>query len=73
MRNATPAYDRLAALHLRLHHLGHMQALATWDRMTQLPQGGAAARAAAQAELAQILRDLKLDPILDTHFADARR
>ena len=73
MRNTTPAYDRLAALHLRLHHLGHMQALATWDRMTQMPQGGAAARAAAQAELAQILRDLKLDPILDTHFADAQR
>ena len=69
MGSVTPAYDTLTALQLRLHHLGHLQALATWDRMTQMPAGGAAARAAAQAELAQLLRDLKHDPSLHAQFA----
>jgi carboxypeptidase Taq len=69
MGSVTPAYDTLTALQLRLHHLGHLQALATWDRMTQMPAGGTAARAAAQAELAQLLRDLKHDPSLHAQFA----
>ena len=71
MGNSTPAYDTLAAFQLRLHHLGHLQALATWDRMTKMPQGGTAARAAAQSELAQVIRNLKHDPILQTHFSGA--
>lgn len=73
MGTITPAYNTLTALQLRLHRLGHMQALATWDRMTQMPAGGAAARAAAQAELAQLLRDLKHDPSLHAQFALAER
>ena len=27
-----PAYDELAATLQRLHHFGHLQAIASWDR-----------------------------------------
>ncbi len=62
---ATPAYDALAAHHLRLHHLSHLQAVATWDRMTNMPPHAAAARAAAQTELAGVLHFIENDASLD--------
>jgi carboxypeptidase Taq len=51
----TPAYDALVAHHRRVHDLEHLQAIATWDRMTHMPPAGAAARAAAQAALAVLV------------------
>jgi carboxypeptidase Taq len=62
---ATPAYDALVAHHARLHHLSHLQAVATWDRMTHMPPGAAAARAAAQAELAGFVHLIENDASLD--------
>jgi carboxypeptidase Taq len=62
---ATPAYEALAAHHARLHHLSHLQAVASWDRMTHMPACGAAARAAAQAELAGLMHTMENDASLD--------
>lgn len=73
MNISTPAYDALAAIQLRLHHLDHLQAIASWDRMTNMPAGGAAARSAAQAELAKVQREIKHDSAVPKHFAAAEQ
>jgi carboxypeptidase Taq len=36
----------------RLHHLGHLQSLASWDQAANMPPKGNEARAAALAEMA---------------------
>lgn len=69
--SATPGYDALAAHHARIHHLEHLQALASWDRLTFMPPAGAAARAAAQAALAVLIKAQQDDPALAGHFAAA--
>ncbi len=66
-----PAYTALAARELRLHRLGHVQAVATWDRMTFMPEEGREARAAAQLELSGVIQELRDDPAYDAHFARA--
>ncbi len=74
MVSATPAYAALVAGQLRLHRLQHLQAMATWDRMVQMPGGGAAqARSAAQAEFAALLQDLRDDPAHDAQLARAEQ
>ena len=52
----TPAYDALVAHHQTQHDLEHLQALASWDRLTGMPAQAAAARARAQGALAVLLR-----------------
>lgn len=71
MTQTTPAYNALVAHHRRLHHLGHLQAIATWDRMTHMPPAAASARAAAQAEMAALLQQLRTDAKLDAQLASA--
>ena len=63
--SATPAYDALKAHRLRIYNLEHVQAIATWDRMTYMPSGGADARAQAQAEMAAIIQNMQCGPELD--------
>jgi carboxypeptidase Taq len=67
----TPAYDALVAHHRRVHDLEHLQAIATWDRMTHMPPAGAAARAAAQAALAVLIKQLQTEPALTRQFETA--
>jgi carboxypeptidase Taq len=43
--SSTPAYDALVAHHRQLHSLEHVQAILTWDRLTQMPTASAPARA----------------------------
>ena len=42
---STPAYEQLTLTYRRLHHLGHLQAIAYWDQAALMPPGGADARA----------------------------
>lgn len=63
-----PAYDALVALHRRIHDLEHLQAIASWDRMTYMPAAGAAARAAGQAALAVLIKQLQADPAVSRQF-----
>src|SRR3712207_3356685 len=59
------AYRALSAPRLRLYNLEHVQAIASWDRLTYMPSGSAAARAAAQAELGALIQSLQSAPELD--------
>lgn len=68
---AVPGYDALVAHHARMHHLEHLQALASWDRLTFMPAAGATARAAAQAALAALIKAQQDDPALARHYAAA--
>lgn len=40
----TPAYQDLVARQRRLHHLGHLQAIAQWDQAANMPAKGNEAR-----------------------------
>lgn len=69
----TPAYDALKAHRRRIYNLDHLQAMASWDRLTNMPSGGAGARAAAQGELAALVQRMASEPQLETLLADAGR
>ena len=60
-----PAYDALTATWLRLHHFGHLQSIASWDRMAFMPVNGNTARANAMAEMDGLLHGIRTDPQLD--------
>ena len=64
MTAATPAYDELVALNARLHHLGHLGSIASWDRAANMPPKGNEARARAMAELARLLHRMRTAPTL---------
>ncbi len=59
-----PAYDELAATWQRLHHFGHLQSIASWDRMALMPASGNTARANAMAEMDGLLHGIRTDPKL---------
>lgn len=67
----TPAYDALVAHHRQLHHLEHVQAILTWDRLTQMPKAAAPARAQAQAAFALVMKQVHDEPRLDPWMAAA--
>ncbi|MBX3644707.1 MAG: carboxypeptidase M32 [Rubrivivax sp.] len=70
---ATPAYDALTRTYTRLHHLGHLQALAGWDQAAKMPPKGNAARAAALSEMAALLHRMRTDPGLADGIARAEQ
>ena len=70
---ATPAYDNLAETWTRLHRLGHLQALAGWDRAANMPPRGNEARAEALAEMAALLHRMRTDPALNDQLARAEQ
>lgn len=60
----TPAYQDLVARQRRLHHLGHLQAIAQWDQAANMPAKGNEARSLALAEMDGLLHQLATDPAL---------
>jgi carboxypeptidase Taq len=76
-----PAYDALTRTWKRLHHFGHLQAMAGWDRSAMMPAKGNRARADAMAEMDALLHrtitDASLGPLLnraeDEALDDAQR
>ncbi|HEX7637389.1 MAG TPA: carboxypeptidase M32 [Burkholderiaceae bacterium] len=68
----TPGYDTLAATWQRLHRLGHLQGMASWDQAAMMPPKGNDARARALAELAGVMHAIRTDPALADAFARAR-
>ena len=64
MTRPTPAYDALSANWSRLHRLGHLQSIASWDQAANMPSKGNEARAAAMAEMATLLHRLRTEPAL---------
>ncbi|WKB55713.1 carboxypeptidase M32 [Eleftheria terrae] len=71
--SATPAYDTLARLHMRLHRLEHLQSIAWWDQASHMPPKGSEARAAALAEMATLLHRLRTDPDMKEQIARAEQ
>lgn len=59
---STPAYDALAGTFQRMHHLQHLQSIASWDQAANMPPRGNEARAAALAEMAALLHRMRTDP-----------
>ncbi len=58
------AYQNLANIWTRAHHLGHLQAIASWDQAANMPPHGNEARAAAMAEMAVLLHGILTAPDL---------
>lgn len=69
--SATPAYDALVAHHRHLHDLEHVQAILSWDRLTQMPAGSAPARARAQAAFARVMKEAQDDARVSVWLAMA--
>ena len=59
-----PAYDELQRTWTRLHHFGHLQSMAGWDRAAMMPPKGNDARAAAMAEMDGLMHQMRTDPRL---------
>ena len=68
-----PAYDELAATWQRLHHFGHLQAMASWDRSALMPAKGNEARANAMAEMDGLLHGIRTDPKLAVSLAQSEK
>jgi carboxypeptidase Taq len=68
---STPAYDTLSSNWTRMHHLGHLQAIAGWDQAANMPPKGNEARAAALAEMAALLHRMRTDRQLPDQLARA--
>lgn len=58
----TDAYDELTRTWTRLHRLGHLHSMASWDRAAMMPSKGSEARAQALAEMDALLHRLRTDP-----------
>jgi carboxypeptidase Taq len=70
---ATPGYDELSSTWTRLHRLGHLQSLASWDQAANMPSKGNEARAAALSEMAAVLHRMRTDPKLPDQLARAEQ
>lgn len=67
------AYSELTSTWKRLHHFGHLQAMAGWDRMSMMPPNGNTARANAMAEMDGLLHSIRTEPTLKAQIAQADR
>ncbi len=71
MSHPHPTYDALTAHYTRLHHFGHLQAMAWWDQACNMPPKAQEARAAALAEVATLVHRMRTDPQLPQQFERA--
>ena len=69
----TPAYDALATTYTRLHHFGHLGAIAGWDQAANMPPKGNEARAAALSEMAALMHRMRTEPALADQIARAEQ
>ncbi|WP_457808729.1 carboxypeptidase M32 [Kushneria sp. EE4] len=56
------SYQQLEARFTRLHRYAHLGAMAGWDQLTMMPEGGSEARAEAMAELSVLMHDTLTSP-----------
>ena len=69
----TPAYDALTQTYQRLHRLGHLQSIASWDQAANMPPRGNEARAAAMAEMSSLLHGMRTDAALAEQLRSAEQ
>jgi carboxypeptidase Taq len=65
------AYAELKSRKESIYRLEHLQSIATWDRMVNMPPGSAKARAEAQGEFEALILRMQTDPALDDLLAAA--
>jgi carboxypeptidase Taq len=65
------AYQQACSTHTRVHHLNHLNNLASWDQAAYMPPKANDARSAALAEMATLLHRLQTDPALGTALQGA--
>ncbi|WP_374434869.1 carboxypeptidase M32 [Inhella sp.] len=65
------AYADLVRRHQRMHRLGHLQSIASWDQQSFMPPKGNEARAAALAEMGGLLHELATAPELKSLLEEA--
>jgi carboxypeptidase Taq len=58
------AYAELKRRRATIYNLEHLQGIATWDRMVNMPSRGSEVRAAAQGELEVLIQGLQTDPAI---------
>jgi carboxypeptidase Taq len=66
-----PHYQKLCSHHRRLSHLGHVEAIVSWDEAAMMPEGGGPSRAEAVATLRVLAHELATDPSLGELLARA--
>jgi carboxypeptidase Taq len=65
------AYAELKSRKETIYRLEHLQSIATWDRMVNMPSGSAKARAEAQGEFEALIMRMQTDPAVDDLLAAA--
>jgi carboxypeptidase Taq len=63
--SSSPQYHFLEAHYQKIARFEHFNALGDWDQATMMPMGGSQGRAAAMAELASHIHELKTHPMLE--------
>ncbi len=71
MQMKTDSYDELTRIWTRLHRLGHLYSMASWDRAAMMPPKGNEARARALAEMDALLHRIRTEPNLAQLLAQA--
>ncbi|CUG04174.1 carboxypeptidase, putative, partial [Bodo saltans] len=66
------AYSELVKVFSRLHNLGHLSAICSWDSMVNMPPKSGAARGAALAELDVISHNIITDKRVQTLLKEAQ-
>lgn len=72
-RKSVTAYQQLSDHFQKISHFEHFAALGDWDQATMMPSAGSDNRAAAMAELARHIHELKNAPELTDWFAEAQQ
>lgn len=67
------SYAALVARHKRLSHLGHVEAIVSWDESVMMPEGGGEARAESLATLRVLAHELGTAPAIGDELAAAER
>lgn len=67
------AYEQLRQHFQKISHFEHFAALGDWDQATMMPAGGSDSRAAAMAELAGHIHQLKTAPNLTDWLSEAEQ
>lgn len=67
------SYAKLVARHQRLSHLGHVEAIVSWDESVMMPEGGGAARAESLATLRVLAHEIGTAPAIADELAAAER
>ncbi len=65
------SYNELKKVNEKIHNLGHLGAITSWDQQTMMPSGSNEARSKAMAEFTVLMHQLSTDPKIADLLAEA--